>query len=228
MPSSPDPSLGSSPDASSPRAAKPLLHRVAAGVAGAADECLDRYGPLILSIARRMFADGPSAEDAVQEAFLKLWQNAGRYDPARGSEQTFVGTLARRRMLDLVRTRRRRRETTGGVTERPSPPAADPLERADERSLLKQCWDKLTREQRAVLTLTLFDGFTYEQAAESLGQPVGTAKSRARTGLRTLRDAYRRTAGERATCEGPVRPSAVDRPNQLAEQPQPSTTGGAT
>ena len=98
-----------------PLAVPSLLARVGAGDAGAVREVLSRYGGLVWSIAKRF--EPSEAEDAVQEIFLDLWKSAGRYDAALGSEATFIATIARRRLIDRRRTRRRRPQDTGQVAE---------------------------------------------------------------------------------------------------------------
>jgi RNA polymerase sigma-70 factor (ECF subfamily) len=66
-------------------------------------QCVEVYGPLVWSIARRFAPSTVDAEDAVQEIFVELWKHAGRYDPALVSEPTFVTMIARRRMLERLR-----------------------------------------------------------------------------------------------------------------------------
>jgi RNA polymerase sigma-70 factor, ECF subfamily len=81
----------------------PLLHRLCAGERAAVDEALATWGPLVWSIARRHHPDRTEAEDAVQEIFIDLWRTARRFDPAVGSEATFVATVAHRRCIDRHR-----------------------------------------------------------------------------------------------------------------------------
>ncbi|MCX5746449.1 MAG: sigma-70 family RNA polymerase sigma factor, partial [Proteobacteria bacterium] len=92
-----------------PATVTPLLARVAVGDRGALRECLDRYGGLVWSIARRFEAS--EAEDAVQEIFVDLWKSAVRYDPEVASEPTFIAMIARRRLIDRRRSRGRRPAT---------------------------------------------------------------------------------------------------------------------
>ncbi|MGF1528035.1 MAG: RNA polymerase sigma factor, partial [Candidatus Competibacterales bacterium] len=85
-----------------------LLPRVSTGDPEAVAQCIERYGGLVWSLARRWFPVYADAEDAVQEAFIEIWQNAHRYDPAQGSEQLFVVLLTRRRLIDRLRKQGRR------------------------------------------------------------------------------------------------------------------------
>ena len=82
-----------------------LLDRIGAHDASAVSECIDAYGGLVWSLARRFTRTREDAEDAVREIFLALWRGAKRFDPASGSEQTFIATIARRRLIDRSRAR---------------------------------------------------------------------------------------------------------------------------
>jgi len=83
-----------------------VLRRIAGGLSAAVRECIDRYGALIWSLARRLSRSSPDAEDATQEIFLDLWRNAGRFDESKGSEKLFIAMLARRRLIDRLRKTR--------------------------------------------------------------------------------------------------------------------------
>jgi len=83
-----------------------VLRRIAGGDSAAVRECIDRYGALIWSLARRLSRSSPDAEDATQEIFLDLWRNAGRFDESKGSEKLFIAMLARRRLIDRLRKTR--------------------------------------------------------------------------------------------------------------------------
>ena len=163
-----------------------LLTRVASGDPGAVRDCLARYGGLIWSIARRFEAG--DAEDAVQEIFLDLWRSAARYDPQIASEPAFVAMIARRRLIDRQRTRRRRPTTEAIAAE---PQAADPAARPDscaEAAQAARALDRLRPEQRHVLVLATH-GLSHGEIAERTGMPLGTVKAHARRGLQSIRAA---------------------------------------
>ncbi len=170
---------------------EPILHKVAQGDAAAVRELLDRYGGLVHALARRFLLDPSEVEDAVQEVFSQLWQNAGRYDPGLGSEETFVSTITRRRLID--RRRRLRRRAQGRVdadvglqaARDDDQPAAD---LRDEAARAGECLATLRPEQQTCLRLSIYRGLSHEEIAGITGMPLGTVKTHVRRGLIALRD----------------------------------------
>lgn len=168
---------------------EPLLPRVAAGALQAPRECIQRYGSLVWSLARRGSLSRDDAEDAVQEIFLDLWKSAARFDPARGSETTFVAMIARRRIIDRRRARQRRPETEPLTDSSPKAKASTmPPELGAEAALAARALDQLRPEQRQVLILTTCHGLSHEEVASSTGMPLGTVKAHARRGLLRVRE----------------------------------------
>ncbi|MEN0109575.1 MAG: sigma-70 family RNA polymerase sigma factor [Planctomycetota bacterium] len=185
-----------------------LLPSVAAGEPGAAERCLDRYGGLVWSLARRYFARRTDAEDAVQEAFLSVWENAHRFDERVAGETTYVAMIARRRMIDLVRraeaARRSMPSAAAGGPDAPPPveevAAAEAptvehdgvalrgFEVAEEAQRVRIQMARLSEDQQRVLELALCCGRTQTEIAEETGWPLGTVKSHARRGLKRLRE----------------------------------------
>lgn len=174
-----------------PNAETDLLPLVAQGDQHAVQACLDRYGALVWSLARRMCRNTVDAEDAVQEIFVSLWKNADRFDPERGSEVTFVATIARRRLIDRVR-RIGRRPTESTIDT--GMPMADTGEQAeapalmrDEVALARAALAELNDEQRRVLQMSIGLGLSHEKIAEATGIPLGTVKTHIRRGLIRVR-----------------------------------------
>ncbi|MFM8699347.1 MAG: RNA polymerase sigma factor, partial [Phycisphaerales bacterium] len=85
-----------------------ILHMVARGESGAMQACMDRFGGLVWSLARRVTRSTAEADDAVQEIFVDLWRSSSRFDPSIANETTFVAMIARRRLIDRGRRRQRR------------------------------------------------------------------------------------------------------------------------
>jgi RNA polymerase sigma-70 factor (ECF subfamily) len=163
-----------------------LLARVGAGDASAVRECLQRFGGLVWSLARRFSSSQSDAEDAVQEIFVDLWRSAKRYDPRAASEATFVAMIARRRLIDRMRSRQRRKEEPLGEGAEAS--AEPPGELAAEAALAAKAIAQLRPEQREVLLLATLHGLSHEEIAQKTGLPLGTVKTHARRGLLRVRE----------------------------------------
>ncbi len=168
-----------------PNAPAPLLPRVAQRETGAVHACIERYSPLVWSLARSLSRDMALVEDTVQEIFIDLWKSAARFDAAKSSETTFVATIARRRVIDKRRSMSRRPETE--TIEDQALPFEDlelgHVDTRDEASHAAKAVQKLQPEQRQVLLLAVVEGLTHSQIATRTGLPLGTVKSHVRRGL---------------------------------------------
>jgi RNA polymerase sigma factor (sigma-70 family) len=167
-----------------------MLQRIASGDSAAVRECIDQYGPLVWSIARRLSRTPADAEDATQEIFLDIWRSAGRFDASQGSDKVFIAMIARRRLIDRLR------KTSA---EPPMDPVetlevvawADPgtaSETAVEAEQATRALAELRPEQRQVLELSLMHGLTQSEIASRLNMPLGTVKSFMRRGLIKVRE----------------------------------------
>jgi RNA polymerase sigma-70 factor (ECF subfamily) len=171
-----------------PGAESSLLGRVAEGNLGDALESLyDRYARRVYGLGLRLLGDTSLAEEMVQETFVRLWRNAARYDPERGAEATFVFTIARRVAVDLWRRPSSRPLEGQDEIEEKASPEGDAAERVTLQLTVREALDSLSAEQREVLELLHLQDLTQAQAAERLGVPLGTVKTRAFYGLRALR-----------------------------------------
>jgi RNA polymerase sigma-70 factor (ECF subfamily) len=190
--------MSTSPPFATPPAA--LLPLVAAGDHGAMHELLSRFTPLVRSIARRFGAGAGSADDLVQETMLRLWRSADRFDPARGSEKTFVASVARNAAIDMVRRQASRPATAVAEPESVAASASaagigsgsaggpDQLaERVVTSLSVRSALAELPAAQRELLRLAYYDQLTQPEIAERLGIPVGTVKSRTFQAMAKLR-----------------------------------------
>ena len=167
-----------------------LLTRVARGDAHALRECIDEFGGLVWSIARRLTRNRADAEDAVQEIFTDLWRSASRFDAAQGSEKVFVATIARRRLIDRLR-RAGHRPPTQSTEDAEISGWADPGTHAEtcvEAQQAARAVMQLRPEQQRVLELGLLRGMSHAEISEALSMPLGTVKTLMRRGLIQVRE----------------------------------------
>jgi RNA polymerase sigma factor (sigma-70 family) len=167
----------------------PLLSRVAGGDPMAVAECLDRYKNLVWSLARRSCPDLESAEDAVQDIFLKLWKIADRFDASIASETTFVAMIARRSLIDLSRKKSWKMTNTVELDSFSSVEmeASRRAELNDEAAKAALLLDQLPEDQKQVIRLSVYDGLSHSRIAEATGLSLGTVKTHIRRGLNKLR-----------------------------------------
>ena len=167
-----------------------VLQRIAAGDSAAVRECIEQYGPLVWSLARRLSRPPSEAEDATQEIFLDIWRSAARYDASQGSDKVFIAMIARRRLIDRLRK---------AAAEPPMDPVevleaaawADPgtaSETSTEAERAARALQELKPDQRQVLELGLMHGLSQSEIAARLQMPLGTVKSFMRRGLIKVRE----------------------------------------
>ncbi|MEZ5459815.1 MAG: sigma-70 family RNA polymerase sigma factor [Steroidobacteraceae bacterium] len=170
---------------------EPVLPDVARGERAAVQRCMARYGALIWSIARRFSPTAADAEDATQEIFLDLWRSAARFDASRGSERVFVTMIARRRLIDRMRSQKSRREhEVGGLDDEAAQVGIDArIDRCAEADIARAALEELPQEQRKVIQLSIVDGLSHGEIAARSGLPLGTVKTLIRRGLIRVRQA---------------------------------------
>jgi len=151
----------------------------------------ERHGRAAYSLAYRITGERQTAEDLVQEAFLKVWRAAGSYRVERGSVRTWVLSIVHNRCIDQLRTSGSRRRTQQKVEA--SAPRVQPSEafahswRNSQREQVREALRTLPKEQLKILELAYFSGYTHVEIAELLGLPLGTVKGRMRLGLKKMR-----------------------------------------
>jgi RNA polymerase sigma factor (sigma-70 family) len=159
--------------------------RLVARDPSALSDLYDQFGSYVFGLAARVIGDRHAAEDVTQEVFLSMWERPEAFEPARGRLRTFLGTLAHRRAVDVVRREeaRRRRAAREAATATPIPDVGELAMAIVCAEQVRAEVNRLPSEQRAAIELAYFGGRTYRQVAEELGIPEGTAKSRMRLGL---------------------------------------------
>ena len=169
---------------------KNLLAEVATGDSKAFEELTKKYGNLIWSIARRYLSNQAEAEDAVQEIFLALWQSASRFDANKGSEITFIATIARRRLIDGLRKNNKHKilqsiddSISNDVFQQKSN-----LEKNAELSLAIGILETLEKKDQELLSLSIYQGYSHVEIAKLLNLPLGTVKTKIRRNLMKIRE----------------------------------------
>jgi RNA polymerase sigma factor (sigma-70 family) len=176
-------------------------HDLAAGLCHGDERSLSevhvRYRDTVFAVVRRIVVDRRAAEDVTQEVFLYLWRNPERIDLNRGSIAAFLITVARRRAVDHVRSEesRRRRESVvagSGWANAPVPDVADDVATRDLRvrnsAAVRVALGRLPENERVLIDLVYFGGYTLCGVAKATNAPEGTAKTRVRRALRRLED----------------------------------------
>jgi RNA polymerase sigma-70 factor, ECF subfamily len=169
-----------------------VMARFQDGDARAFEVIFDRHAAVAFSLAYRICGRSAIAEDIVQESFLSLWRGGARYDPTRGSVRSWILGTVHNRAIDSFRKERAtssRNVADEGLAERmPAPQRTEAeIERRDDARQVRAALVKLPEEQRRVIELAYFGGFSHTQIAELLGLPAGTVKGRMRLGLTKMR-----------------------------------------
>jgi RNA polymerase sigma-70 factor, ECF subfamily len=170
-----------------------LMARVRNRDQGALTELYERHGRMVYSIALKFLRDPSRAEDLAHDVFLVVWEQPDRYRPEVGPFAPWFYRVARNRAIDILR--RAKRESQPGdqnVFEMMLPDNdPDPADQATirvESQRARVALLELPESQRAVIELAYFSGMTQREMAEFLGEPLGTIKTRVRTGLKKLRE----------------------------------------
>jgi RNA polymerase sigma-70 factor (ECF subfamily) len=168
-----------------------LLKAIAARDEAALAQLYDRYRTILFGLLMRILNNREEAEDVLQEVFLQVWRKAADFDESRGRPFTWLVTLARSRGIDRLRTlaSRERIAEAGAreVSEEISDAATDAF-KSEQRGLVSDALAKLPDEQKRPIMLAYFDGLTQSEISTRLGAPLGTVKTRMRTGMIRLRE----------------------------------------
>ncbi len=166
------------------------LDRVAAQDRGALRQVYDMTSAKLFGVCLRISADREGAEDILQDVYVKVWNRAGRYDPAMGSPITWLCAIARNSAIDW----RRRHARTDMLPQEAAAQIADPgigadmaIERAEGVARIHACLDELEERSRTAIRAAFFDGLTYADLAQRMDVPLGTMKSWVRRGMQRLK-----------------------------------------
>jgi len=166
---------------------------IASGDQGALGRVYDRYHRLVFSLALRILADHTAAEEVAQDVFLRLWHRAGDFDPARGDLVSWLVTVTRNRAIDQLRSRQQREartwipmpESPDSIAWLATPPVAA---RFDDAERVGKVLASLPEQQRRMIELAYYEGYSQAEIAALLELPLGTVKTWTRTALGALRE----------------------------------------
>lgn len=190
-------SLAFPADTSTPLGDGDLMEQILQGDVDAFVGLFERHAPAAMALARRVLRERNLAEEAVQEAFIAVWQAPVRYRADRGSVRSWLMSIVHHRSVDLVRreaSQHRRAEEASApvVAEATVDPGDAVVERfglEEDRRAIRGALDALPPAQRQVIELMYFGGLSQIRIAEQMSVPLGTVKSRTLLGMRRLRAA---------------------------------------
>ncbi len=168
-----------------------LLHAIAARDDAAVACLYDRYRLILFGLLLRILNSREEAEDVLQEVFLQIWRRAGDFDEERGQPFTWVVTLARSRAIDRLRVLNARQRLAASATSETADKVSDAAIDAagsEQREIVAGALAQIPDEQRRTLMLAYFEGLTQSEIATRLGAPLGTVKTRMRSGIVKLRE----------------------------------------
>ncbi len=164
-----------------------LVTAIRSGDQSAMAALYDRYSSIVYSVALRVLQDTGTAEDVLQEIFMQLWRNPEAFDASRGNMAAWLAVIARHRAIDCLRKREPENDLDEVVVcvERDFASDAD---RSRVMEKVRNVLEKMAPLQRSALEMAYFEGLTHSEIAEKTGEPLGTIKTRIRTGLQSLRN----------------------------------------
>lgn len=173
-----------------------LLNAIANGAVWAMESLYQRYSRILYSLAYRLVADHQVAEDLLQDAFLAIWRRSTSYSPQTGAARSWLISILHHRAIDHLRRVRRRSTLQEAPLEELEldettafPDVWEDVWRSVQSSQVRAALMKIPAEQRLVIELAYFQGWTHTEIAEGVQIPLGTVKARLRLGLIHLKHA---------------------------------------
>jgi RNA polymerase sigma-70 factor (ECF subfamily) len=167
-----------------------LLARCSLGDRAAFGALYERSAPKLLGVAMRILGARAEAEEALQEAYVKIWNHAGRYQPGRGSASGWLVAVVRNQAIDALRARKapaRQLDAAAEIPDARPGPEASALA-SDERRRLADCLEGLQSDRAAAVRAAYMEGYSYEELARRHGVPLNTMRTWLRRALISLRE----------------------------------------
>ena len=174
-----------------------LVQRIAVRDTGAVAELYDRHCGLLFGVILRILRNRSDAEEVLQEVFVRVWTRADTYDARLGTPAAWLARMARNRAIDRLRAKRTRGDVdvpVAGESAREEPAAVgtvtpEQLATDTERQqTVRAALETLPAEQRELIAAAFFDGYTHSELAARFNLPLGTVKTRIRTGMLAMRE----------------------------------------
>jgi RNA polymerase sigma-70 factor, ECF subfamily len=166
-----------------------LVAAIRSGDERAMGELYDRYSGIVYSVALRVLGDTGTAEDVLQEVFMQLWRNPGLFDSSRGNLAPWLAVIARNRAIDQLRKRRPQTDIEDVIVAVDSDLAGE-ADRSIAMEKVRGVLKTMPAAQRSALEMAYFEGLSHSEISAKTGEPLGTIKTRIRTGLLALRKAF--------------------------------------
>jgi RNA polymerase sigma-70 factor, ECF subfamily len=163
-----------------------LVTAIRSGDQGAMAALYDRFSSIVYAVALRVLQDTSAAEDVLQDIFMQLWRNPGAFDSSRGNMAAWLAVIARNRAIDALR-KRRPQDAIEDVIVSVETDLASETDRSRAMEKVRGALQAMPSQQRSALEMAYFEGLTHTEIAEKTGDPLGTVKTRIRTGLLLLR-----------------------------------------
>ena len=163
-----------------------LVAAIRSGDEAAMAALYDRYSSIVYAVALRVLQDTGASEDVLQDIFMQLWRKPAAFDASRGNMAAWLAVISRNRAIDALR-RRRPESDIDNVVVSVEPDLASDADRSRAIGKVRDVLQTMAPPQRSALEMAYFEGLTHAEIAEKTGEPLGTIKTRIRTGLLSLR-----------------------------------------
>lgn len=192
-----------------------LFDRISKGDESALAALYDRAGRVVFGLAVRMLRDEAEAEEVMIDVFMQVWRKAGDFDPSRGTPTAWLLMVARSRVIDRLRSRQLKRDSEQPIDQIEildrSPGPEEHFFAGHVGRRVREALALLSSEQRLAIELAFFEGLTHSEVAIRLRAPLGTIKTRIRSGMLRLRELFEQTGTAGALQTKPAVPACLRR-----------------